>query len=324
MTPPSRDNPRGSDLRQFAPDPDLAAGPAALDFGNALAALRLVTRVWYDVLSPAAFVLLMVGLDVSPLRFATIVAAVALFHCGHTLFNDVVDVGVDRASSERSRNRRALVTGAAQRATFLVAGSIMVLASIGLTFLLNWWCVLIAAVSLPLVLAYNFPPLRLAGRPLATQAFWPATWLLIFAYCAAALDFTGWERGFRYAVFVAVFMGLGEGLTQDIRDADNDAAGGRHTTVVHYGVPSTSVAAWLAFAASLMVWAWFLAQRLLPLTFDLAGTAALIGWLAYCSPAITRLQRSYQKADGRLLHIGAIATFTAVNLVVIAGVLVGR
>jgi len=289
----------------------------------AMRALRPSTRIWYDALFPTTLLVVMAGLHVSWQTVLIAVASFALFHAGQNLFNDVADVAVDRASSETSRTGRPLVAGSLTRRSFLIGGWVMVLASLGLAAVLGLWSFVAMLALLPLTLAYNFEPIRLAGRPLATQVFWPLTWVLAYLFCAGAVDFEGWRRGVPFLVFLAIFMGIGEGLGQDLRDADNDRIGGRRTTVVVFGVGPTSVVAWLASLASVGVWIWFGFERGLGSLWTVLGVAVLAAWVVVSLPAVLRLLRRFEKADGRRMHVGPIYVFTAINLITLAAVVVG-
>jgi 4-hydroxybenzoate polyprenyltransferase len=279
--------------------------------------LRPRTRLWYDVLVPLAMLAVMGGYSLPWHRVGLVIAALVLFHGGQTLFNDVADVAVDRASTERSRQQRALVRGTLSRSELLVAGSVLVAGAGAVSLFLPWPNQLLFVVSLPIVLAYNFKPVGLSGRPLATQVFWPLTWLLMYVYCAAGLDFTGWQRGLPYLSFVAVFMGLGEGLCQDIRDLDNDRIGGRVTTPVRFGARRTSTWAWLAFSASIVPWLWHAQHTAMPIVAAVAGTVILFVWIVLSARSVRRIHSAYQKKDGKFLHAGSILTFTFINVVIL-------
>ncbi|WP_343575071.1 prenyltransferase [Mycobacterium sp.] len=255
-------------------------------------------------------------------RIILVVLALTLFHGGQTLFNDVADVAVDRASTERSRQDRALVVGALSRNELVVVGTILVGAAGAVSLLLPWTNRIVFLIALPVVLSYNFKPVGLSGRPLATQVFWPVTWVLMYAYCAGGLDFDGWRRGLPYLAFTIVFMGLGEGLCQDVRDVDNDEKGGRRTTPVRFGASRTSTWALLAFVASIGPWAWHVWRSGMPPAIAAAGFACLGAWAVVAWLSVRRLHVSYTKKDGKLLHGGSIITFTAINAItLIAAVL---
>ena len=122
-----------------------------------------------------------------------------------------------------------------------------------------------------------------------------------------------------YLVFVVMFMGVGESITQDIRDADNDAAGGRQTTVVQYGVPCTALFAWTMQALSLLAWIWLMLTYPLSKVSGMLALFVIIAWLFYFWRLTTRLRKTYNKAAARMTHVGSIITVTIVNLITIGG-----
>jgi 4-hydroxybenzoate polyprenyltransferase len=117
-------------------------------------------------------------------------------------------------------------------------------------------------------------------------------------------------------------MGLGEGITQDVRDADNDRAGGRRTTPVVFGVPATVTAAWVCQLASLAAWVWFAATYPLSAVPAILGGLAIAIWLVYFLQLTRRLRQRFEKASARMTHVGPIFVFSIVNICVIVGVLV--
>lgn len=302
---------------------DMSETIYAGSIGHIVSALRPSTRFWYDILTPVTMLLLIGGPTVPRGPLLLVLAAVTSFHAGQTLFNDVADVAVDRVSYEVSRKERGLVRGVLSPRLYLVLGWVLITLSLLITLALPWVCLVVFAIALPVVLAYNFEPTRLSGRPLITQIYWPITWALIYFYSAGALNLKGWSNGLTYLMFVMLFMGIGEGLAQDIRDADNDAAGGRITTVVHYGVPHTAIAMWVAFLLSLFSWLLFVFERTLGQAHALVTGAMLIAWVFYSLAAVIRLQRGFSKRDGKLLHVGAICTFTSLNLLTILALVFG-
>ncbi|MEZ0053028.1 4-hydroxybenzoate polyprenyltransferase [Mycobacterium sp. MAA66] len=280
--------------------------------------LRITTRLWYDVLVPLAMLAVMGSYSLPWRQVGLVTAALLLFHGGQTLFNDVADVAVDRASTERSRQRRVLVRGTVSRIELLGIGWAMVAGAGVVSVFLPWQNQVVFLVALPLVLAYNFKTAGgLSGRPLATQVFWPLTWVLIYVYSAGGLQFAGWRTGVPYLVFIVMFMGLGEGLCQDIRDIDNDRIGGRVTTPVRFGARRSSSWAWWAFTLSLIPWIWHVIATRMPVTPAAVATTVLVGWIVLSGRCVRRIRANYQKADGRYLHIGSILTFTCVNVLIL-------
>ncbi|MBI1925978.1 UbiA family prenyltransferase [Candidatus Poribacteria bacterium] len=288
-----------------------------------LASLRISTRVWFDIVVPVTMLLLLKDNGASFARYAVTVAAVVAFHAGHTFFNDMSDIEVDRQSIEPSRNQRALVLGTLSKREMAVAGWLLIVLSlISVGVVLPWRsAILITVIASALALAYNFEPLHLSARPLVKQLFWPVMWGLMFSFCAAAFPAGNWRKALPYLVFVVLFMGLGESLPEDIRDVDNDAKGGRRTTVVKYGVPRTAVFAWVFQALSLPAWGWLILTYPLPQVSGILSSFVIVVWLIYFGRLTLRLQKRYNKADARLTHIGSIIAFTLVNLITIGGVI---
>jgi 4-hydroxybenzoate polyprenyltransferase len=292
--------------------------PHAAPLRNAVKSLRMTTRIWYDVIFPITTLMVMVGLALPIVQTLLCVAAMLSFHAGQTLFNDVADVAVDSASEEQSRQRRSLVRGEFSSRTFMIAGWVLVGLGIAAAVPLGKAALAIVALATLIALAYNFEPIHLAGVPLATQVFWPVTWLLLYGFCAAALDFRGWQNGLAYLISCMLFMGIGEGLGQDLRDADNDEAGGRNTSVVRFGVGPAAVVAWLGFAAGAVVWIDFVLSRGLGVPVAIIGGVIFAAWLVVAGLATRRLWRGFRKEDGRLIHVGSIWTYTLTNLLLIA------
>ena len=288
-----------------------------------ISSLRLSTRFWFDIVPPTVMVLLLSDHDgTNPLKtweFALILVAVVSFHVGQTMFNDISDVDVDRRSVEPGRNQRPLVVGKLTRGELTLSGCLMIGISVASALILPWPSAALLLLALPLGLAYNFKPFHLAGRPVLAQLFWPAIWALIFFLCISAMRAVSWAPALPYLIFIILFMGLGEGLTQDIRDADNDAAGGRRTTVVTFGVPRCAIAAWLFQALSIIPLLALAFTRPTAATAVAASVVSVICWLAVFARLTSRLGKRYDKREGRITHVGSIITFTLINMFLLMG-----
>jgi 4-hydroxybenzoate polyprenyltransferase len=282
---------------------------------------RLSTRVWFDLLAPAAMMLVIAHGHVPLWPFVGVLCIAVVFHAAANYFNDLADTAVDVNSTETVRNRRALVTARVSRRDLQVGGWSMVVVSLVIAALLPWPSLAILVVVLALAVAYDFEPLHLSNRPLVLQFFWPVVWGLIFAICAVAVNAQTWRDGLPLLVFVAVFMGLGEGITQDVRDADNDRAGGRRTTPVVYGVPATVTIAWVVQVLSLAAWVWFALAYPLPVVTAIVGGIAVAAWLGYFLRLVLVLRRRFDKRAARLVHVGPIFVFSIVNACAIVGAL---
>lgn len=289
-----------------------------------LRSARPTTRVWFDLLAPGAMLTAVRGDNDLPLsRVALVFAVAVLFHASANFLNDANDTAVDAASAEPSRYLRASLTGQVSIRDLTVTGWALVLVCLLVAAFLPWPTVLLVALLATLSAAYNCPPVRLSGRPLVLQLFWPAVWTIMFACCAIAADSDRWRTALPFLLFVALFMGIGEGITQDIRDIDNDASGGRRTTPVVLGLRASTALAWSGQLLSLGAWLWFAARVHLAPGWTVAGGAAVAVWLGVFGWLASRLWHRLDKRAARLTHLGPIYVFSVVNLTVILAGLTG-
>lgn len=283
-----------------------------------LRSARPSTRVWFDLLAPGAMLTAVWdGARVPPLRIVLVFAVAVLFHASANFLNDANDTAVDAASAEPSRYLRASITGEVAVRDLAVAGWVLVAVCVAVSALLPWPTVLLVALLAVLSAAYNCPPVRLSGRPYVLQVFWPAVWALMFACCVLATGSAHWRRSLPFLLFVALFMGVGEGITQDVRDVDNDAAGGRRTTPVVIGLRASTAVAWVAQFLSLGAWLWFARNVRLAPVWTVSGGGALAVWLAAFAWLARGLWHGMDKRSARLTHLGPIAAFSVVNVIVV-------
>ncbi|MBF6331958.1 UbiA family prenyltransferase [Nocardia transvalensis] len=300
-----------------------AIGPTQAErVSSLLWSARISERIWFDILPPLTFFCVLYTQWVPPWKILVGGLALGTIHVGATLVNDAMDVEVDRASSEKSRSERELATGRGRAGDFIVLGALLSLTGIALGFALSPLVGALVAGAVVVATAYNVPPLRLSGRPIWPQLMWPTIWLLIFAIAGLVIETGKWHIAWPYAVFVALFAGLGEGIAQDVRDADNDAAGGRRTTPVVFGVRRSCWTAWAAQIAGLPAWLLFCVLYPMPLIVAVVGAAILLGWGIVLATLTRTLSVGFDKRAARLTHVGTISTFAAMNVVTIAGVIV--
>ena len=284
-----------------------------------LGSSRFTTRLWFDIIAPTTMLMALRN-GPFPIKDAVLLLAVAvLSHCGGTYHNDANDTDIDAASSEHSRNMRASVTGRVLSSDLKVAGWTITVLALVPALLLPWQVLPFGILIVATLAMYNFGPVKLSARPFVIQTFvFPLVWIFIYIICGIVADTNNWAAVAPFAIFVAFFMGVGEGTTQDIRDIDNDAAGGRRTTPVVLGLKYSVILAWSAQALSALPWAYFAVTHL-PVAAAVTGSAALAIWLAAFAALARKLLQGFDKAAARLTHLGSICTFTAVNLSVLIG-----
>lgn len=300
--------------------------PALTKLRGLAVAFRLTTRIWFDTLTPLAFIALVAEGASAPGTWVLIgsVLIAALFHAAGDYLNDANDVEVDAASSEAARNQRPSVRGEITRKDLIVSSIVLIGLSFAIVFTLpNWPEMLLCLAALTFLnWAYNLPPILLSNRGIVLEFYWPTIWLLMFAMCAFVLEAPqdAWQAALPYALFVAIFMGVGEGITQDIRDADNDEAGGRRTTPVIYGVPKAVIAAWTVQLLSIGIWLWFCIDFGIPTAAIVAGTAVLAAWQIYFGRLASILVKRFDKEAAKQTHVGPILVLTALNIIVLIAI----
>lgn len=301
---------------------DVGKGPALSLRTRGVSLLRssrLSTRLWFDILAPLAMLVILTDKRIGSSTVVIGALSILALHLGSTLVNDAEDVAVDAASGEPSRYNRVLITGQGRKFDLLAAGVILLTVGVGLAFALSVRAGVLVLVSVAVATAYNTPPMSLSGRPVWPQIVWPSIWLLMFASIGTVVETDHWRTTVPFAIFVAVFMGVGEGITQDVRDVDNDAIGGRRTTPVVFGVWKSCIAALLAQSVALGPWLWFCAVYPMPLFVVISGTSVLVGWLVAFAFLARRLKDSFDKNAAKWTHVGPIAAFTVINVLTIGG-----
>lgn len=280
---------------------------------------RFTTRVWFDIIAPATLLMALRN-GPFPIKDAVLLlTAAVLSHCGGTYHNDANDMDIDAASSETSRNRRASVTGRVVSGDLNTAGWVLTVLALIPALLLPWQVLPFGVLIVAALALYNFGPVKLSARPFVIQTcVFPLVWIFMYAICGIVANTNHWGAVAPFAIFIALFMGVGEGTTQDIRDIDNDAAGGRRTTPVVWGLKPSVIFAWSAQALSVVPWAYFAANEL-PFAAATAGSVALAIWMVVHAVLARRLLSEFGKSAARLTHLGSIYAFTAVNLSVLIG-----
>jgi 4-hydroxybenzoate polyprenyltransferase len=280
---------------------------------------RFTTRLWFDIIAPSTMLMALRDGPFPLKDAALLLTAAVLAHCGGTYHNDANDTDIDAASSEQSRNTRGSVTGWVLSGDLKAAGWALTVLALVPALFLPWQVLPLGILVVAALAMYNFGPVKLSARPFVIQTFvFPLVWIFMYMICGIVAHTNHWAAGAPYAVFVALFMGVGEGTTQDIRDIDNDTAGGRRTTPVVLGLRSSVTLAWFAQLLSVIPWAYF-AFHHLPMTAALVGSVALAGWLTIFGVASKELLNSFNKSAARITHLGSICAFTAVNLSVFIG-----
>ena len=292
-------------------------------FDPALAQVRLfrpATRTWFDVVMPLSIMTVLGAGPPAPLTAVLFVVAMVLTHWGLTIVNDLQDLDTDAGSTEPIRALRPLTRGVIPPRTAVAEAAVILVAGVGLAFAVSVATGIVFAVMTLLTLQHELPPARTQSRPVVSQLAGVLGLVVIIGAIGTAVGFDHLYDALPYLVFVAVYMGVAEMLVKDIRDVDNDGAAGKNTTAVRYGAATATRYATLAYLAALGAWLWFaLTYPQLPAWTGLGGAAVLAVWIAYTVYASGVLRDRFVKGICISLHVGSIAAFTCVNLLILAG-----
>lgn len=315
----------GIQLTRTERPPRLAGVPMSLSWStrtwSIVHSIRGITRLWFDILAPLTMVAILVARPLTVTELVVGGAVILCAHLGATLISDSSDVDVDAASVESSRSKRVLVTGQGNARDLMLFGYLLLITAVSCAFYFGYLVALLVFAAILLALAYSVRPLLLSSRPIWPQLIWPVLWLIMYTLIAHIGQSPRWQAGLGYAVFVALFMGVGEGITQDVHDLDNDTAGGRRTTPGVYGLKVSLIIAIGAQFAATISWLVFCLTYPMPVVTTTAGSLALAGWVAGLVFLSKSLIGQYSKTAARWTHYGSICIFSAVNVLVIISVL---
>jgi 4-hydroxybenzoate polyprenyltransferase len=290
--------------------------------------MRPTTRLWFDVIMPLAVICVLTNGHIRWQRTLLFIAAMILIHISATFLNDVQDAETDRLSNEVLRRTRPIAIGVIPRRLALVEASGMLVVALALVLFVSWELAGYAVALCLLIAQHELPPVRTQSRPILSQVAAVIGILGILFAMVIAVGMADPVRAVPYLLFVAVYMGIAEMLAKDIRDADNDAEGGKQTTAVKFGAAAATRMAMGAYLVATALWVWFVIARFeeggrLARLCLVTGIGVLIVWIAATGIATRRLESGYSKVVARGVHRGSVITLTVVNLLVIAGFLAG-
>jgi 4-hydroxybenzoate polyprenyltransferase len=276
---------------------------------------RPAQLIWLDICLSLCIFVGIVG-EMPNTFYLWFVLTAVMIDAGACTLNDIGDLDSDRASTEGNRSERPLVMGSISRRAAWVQGIVLFAAGSVLAAWLSPWVLLFALLLVAISYQYSFPPLRMDARPYVQQLFWFTFGILYFlAVYSFVLAYGEPMEGFWWAALgmiigVQVFAALGETLAKDLRDLDNDRAGGKYTTSVHLGPKRTARYAFYLSCAGLSIWIFAII-----VLYGNWGPAALvmaiiaIAWTVICFRLVSELTENYSKASARRLHLGFISVF---------------
>ncbi len=276
---------------------------------------RPAQLIWLDIcLSMCIFVGITGHMPLG--HYLWFVLTAVLIDAGACTLNDIGDLESDAASTEGNRSERPLVVGSIGRRAAWVQGIALFAAGALLAAWLSPWILACAMALVVLSYQYSFPPLRMDARPYVQQVFWFTFGILYFlAVYAYVLRYDDpmpgfWQAAVAMIIGVQVFAALGETLAKDLRDLDNDRAGGKFTTSVLLGPKRTARYAFYLSCVGLFIW--IFAITVLYGNWGMAAVvmgAIAIAWTVICFNLVSELTESYSKSSARKLHLGFISVF---------------
>jgi 4-hydroxybenzoate polyprenyltransferase len=284
--------------------------------------------VWLDVFATMGFYAIIAQHAPNP-HFLLFILTAVIADAGACTINDLGDFNSDCRSSEKSRKKRPLCTGVVSKKA--ARNQAIILYSIGLilAFYLDILIFLSAFLLILLSYQYAMKPLKMDGRPIISQLFWVGFGLLYYFAIAAYLiryeniALANIYNGLYFLSALMLFMAIAETLAKDLRDLENDRAGGKITTPVRFG-PKAAAAASFAFSfPGLVIWAIpYFSVYQTHIVLQSLIILIVLGWTFICFNLCRSIYRNYTKATARKLHKGYILTFTMVlTLSFVAGII---
>jgi 4-hydroxybenzoate polyprenyltransferase len=165
---------------------------------------------------------------------AALLAVMFCFHAYTMLFNDVVDLPIDRTQPRRQHD--PLVRGAIQPWQVLFIAFSQPLLTVPLTMLLGGtkWAHATLGAGFALMAVYNLWGKRCPFPPL-TDALQGLAWGSLAIYGALAFGARPNFMTWMIAAYVAVFTLIFNGVHGPLRDLENDFATGARTTAIFLG-----------------------------------------------------------------------------------------
>ncbi len=275
--------------------------------------------LWFDVLPAGTLLLLLDPVEaLSPGRLAAFLGGVVLADAGVSTLNDICDVETDRLSIEANRRERPIVSGLVSAKAASIQAALLLLSAPFLMGAASWASAGFLTVAIMFGVAYSLPPLRLCGRPGWSLLVWPLTGGAAYASAAVFAGRICTAEALLYLSGIGFLYVLGETMAKDLRDWDNDLAGGRRTTVIALGIRRAafvSLVGCIIGGLLLLALFWW---RDLALPTRLAGSLLLVAWTLRVATLAPALGRRFDKRKARALHQGYISTYLWVNVLLLA------
>ncbi len=293
-----------------------------ITFSKKLKGYFLLTRptqlIWLDVFVSLA-IYAVIAQHFPKAHYLLFIITAVLADAGACTINDLGDLESDSKSTEPSRRLRPLPTGvisknASKKQTIILSGI-----GLAIALYLDVFVFIFALILVLLSYQYSMKPFKMNAKPVISNLFWVAFGFLYYLAVTAYLiryENIPWENvynGIYFLITMILFASIAETLAKDLRDLENDRAGGRNTTPVYFGPKKAVVVSFIFSLTGLIAWATpFFTFYETHLISRILIILILILWNSLCFHLCRLIYIRYKKDDARRLHQGYILTFTYV------------
>lgn len=277
---------------------------------------RIKTLAWFCVSTCLGFSTVILN-GLPPAKFIFWMLTVVFANIGAIIINDLGDMEVDNKSHEIGKRNRLITTGAVTKKDAIIYCVLSFSMSILVSFIFGLTATFFSIIILFFSLSYSLHPFKFCARPYGSILFWMI--LCLVSYFSMILALQNIEGRFEfiltnelilnksagiYMLGILLFMGVAEIIAKDLRDKDNDAAGGRNTFVNHAGIQKASIImvifAWVGY----LLWVDSLyLSGVFPITIG-AWLCVISGlfWCIRISQYSFRLNKAYHQPLAAKLH----------------------
>jgi 4-hydroxybenzoate polyprenyltransferase len=279
---------------------------------------RPVQLIWLDIfVSLAIFAVL--AQHAPNAHYLFFIACAIIADAGACTINDLGDLDSDRLSTEDSRSLRPLPRGIVTKKATRAQAIILFIIGLAIALYLDIFVFIFTLILIFISYQYSMNPLKLDARPIVGQLFWISFGFLYYFAVAAYLrrydnlSIENFYNGLYFLISILLFIAVGETLAKDLRDLENDRAGGKNTTSVYFGPRRAVVASFTFSFIGLFFWAFpFFTVIDTQIFFQVMILFIVIFWNIVCFLLARSIYIKYTKERARELHLGFILTFTCV------------
>jgi 4-hydroxybenzoate polyprenyltransferase len=201
----------------------------------------------------------------------------------------------------------------------MIQGYTLYIIGLAIALFLDLYVFLFAFALVLISHQYSMYPLKMDAKPIVSQLFWVSFGFLYYfaliAYLVRydAITGTDFQNGLYFLGAMILFLGLGETLAKDLRDIENDKAGGKNTTSTYFGAKAAVSASFAFSVVGCILWMFpYFTVYETPLPLQVLVLLLVYIWNAVCVMLCISIFKGYTKRSARRLHKGFILTFTLI------------